>query len=186
MTCIVAIGNPLTKEAIIAGDRAVSDTAQGFIAMSKHPKIFMMNSFLMGYAGDIKFGKIIQYYFQPSEPNSDIDLDEHMNTIFMSELKQCLAENEYEPNKEEHSTFGLIVAIDGRVFEITVDFEALEFTTNYMAIGSASEYALGSLHTTELNKKMTIRDKAMHALSAAAHFSPSCSEPFDILTIGEK
>jgi hypothetical protein len=186
MTCIVAIGDPRTKQSVIAGDRAISDVNQGFISMSKHPKIFMINPYLIGYAGDIKAGKIIQYYFQPSEPNADIELDCHMNTIFMSELKYCFEENEYEPNKEEHSTFGLIVAVYGRIFEITSSFEALEYTTNYMAIGSASEYALGSLHTTELNNKIKIRDKAMYALQAAAAFSPSCSEPFDILSIGEK
>jgi ATP-dependent protease HslVU (ClpYQ) peptidase subunit len=186
MTCIVAIVNPITKESVMAGDRAISDVGQGFIAMSRHPKIFMFHPFLIGYAGDVKVGKLIQYYFEPSQPQTNIDLDEHMNTIFVSELKHLLSENEYETNKEEHSTFGLVVAIEGRIFEITEGFEALEYTTNYMAIGSASEYALGSLHTTELNNKITIRDKAVYALSAAAAFSPSCSEPFDILSIGEK
>jgi len=187
MTCIVAISNPTTKEIIIGGDRAISDTLNGITITSKHPKVFKWNSYLIGYAGDIRAGKVVQYQFAPPEPNPDIDLDYFMNTEFISNLKSCFSDNEYEISKEDHSTgFGLIVAINGRIFEITSQFEAIEYTTNYIAIGSASDYALGSLHTTEFIKNITMKQRVEYALTAAAEYSTTCSAPFDIIDIGEK
>lgn len=187
MTCIVAISNPITKEIIIGGDRAISDVLNGITITAKNPKVFQWGSYLFGYAGDIRAGKIVQYSFEPSEPSPHMELDHFMNTEFISALKTCLAENEYEVSKEEHNAgFGLIVAVNGRIFEITSQFEAIEYSTNYIAIGSASDYALGSLHTTEFIKNVTMKQRVEYALATAAEFSTTCSAPFDIISIGEK
>lgn len=187
MTCIVAVSNPTTKEVVMGGDRAISDVLNGITITAKHSKVFQWGSYLFGYAGDIRAGKIVQYQFEPPEPNELIELDHFMNIEFVNSLKACFAENEYEVSKDEHNAgFGLIVATDGRIFEITSQFEAIEYSTNYIAIGSASEYALGSLHTTEFFKNVTMNQRVEYALAAAAEFSTTCSAPFDIISIGEK
>jgi len=186
MTCIVAVSNPINNSIVIGGDRAISDAINGITITTKHPKVFKWGSYLFGYAGDIRAGKIVQYYFEPDEPQKDMELDEYMNRFFVSQLKQCLDDSEYEINKEDsNSGFGLVVAVNGHIFEITSQFEAIEYATNYVAIGSASEYALGSLHSTEFNKKITMKQRVEYALAAAAEFSTTCSAPFDIISIGE-
>lgn len=187
MTCIVAVSNPLTQEVIMGGDRAISDILNGITITSKHPKIFKWNSYLIGYAGDIRVGKIVQYQFTPPEPSKDIELDYFMNTEFINSLRTCLADNEYEINKEDNNAgFGLIIAINGRIFEITSQLEAIEYSTNYIAIGSAADYAFGSLHTTEFIKNVTMKQRVEYALAAAAEYSTTCATPFDIISIGEK
>jgi hypothetical protein len=191
MTCIVAIGDPISKITVMGGDRAVSDNS-GFIATSAHPKVFVRYQYLFGYAGSIRFGKLIQYGFEPPVyvPELDGDLDEFMNTIFCPQLKSFLEENQFEmfDHKEEigPSVSGLIVGIEGRIFEIEYDLAAIEYADNYAAIGSASEYAVGALSAYKnIHGSKYLTEQINGALRVAAKHSTTCSAPFDILTIGE-
>jgi hypothetical protein len=61
------------------------------------------------------------------------------------------------------------------------DFHIGEAIVNYMAEGSGSAFAMGSLHTTRNQKNPKMRLKA--ALEASAEFTMSVSPPFTYLQV---
>ena len=192
MTCIIAVGDPANKITVIGGDRAVSDSG-GYIGSFAHPKVFTLSQYAIGYAGSIKLGKLMQYLFTPPEyvEERDGDLDRFMNAIFCPALKSFLEENEFEmfDHKEEigPSVSGLIVGIEGRIFEIEYEMAAIEYADNYAAIGSASEIAIGAIaaYKNAYGSKH-LKSQVEGALRVAAKHSTTCEAPFDILVIGEK
>lgn len=191
MTCIVAVGDPKTKVVFMGGDRAISD-AGGFISTAAHPKVCKKNSYVFGYAGSVKFGKLIEYCFEPPvySEKKDGDLDRFMNTKFVSSLKAFLEEQQFDmfEHKEEigSSMSGLLVGIEGRIFEVEYELAAIEYADNYAAIGSASEYATGALAAYKnIYGTKYIKESIINALKVAAKHSTTCSEPFDIVSLGE-
>jgi hypothetical protein len=52
------------------------------------------------------------------------------------------------------------------------DFQLAEYKENYTAIGSGTQYALGSLYTTA-RTKLKPPDRLEIAIKAASYFSPS-------------
>jgi len=192
MTCIVAIGNPSTKTVVMGGDRAISDS-RGYIANSAHSKVIRNCQYLFGYAGSVRFGKLIEHCFEPPDyrgQHLDGDLDQFMNTIFMANFKAFLQENEFDmfDHREEvgSSVSELLVGIEGRIFNIEYELAAIEFMDNYAAIGSASECAVGAIATYKnIYGTKYMKENIKNALKVAAKHSTTCSEPFDILVIGE-
>jgi 20S proteasome alpha/beta subunit len=176
----------------MGGDRAISDS-NGYITRSAHPKVFRRYQYLFGYAGSVKFGKLIEHGFEPPTyrgEDADGELDEFMNTDFVEALSAFLEEKTFSmfDDKPEigASTSGLLVGIEGRIFEIEYELAAIEFADNYAAIGSATEFAIGALATHKnIYGKKYLKNNITNALKVAAKHSTTCSEPFDIVMIGE-
>ena len=71
----------------MAGDRGASD--DGTILALDAPKVWKIGPYLIGYAGSMD-GERIRYNFKPSAPILK-DIDKHMQTKFIKELKEELA-----------------------------------------------------------------------------------------------
>jgi 20S proteasome alpha/beta subunit len=171
MTCIIAMIK--NNNAIIAADRGASDT--NIILPLATSKIWQKNKYLFGYYGGME-GELVKDNFTPPEmPKTDIDV--FMRGTFLLKLKDF-----YEQSgiNKDTSELGLIVIAGNYIYEHNItDMSMSRYETDYLACGSGSEYAFGSLYSTSTYKDSIKRVKI--ALEAAIKYSPSCLGPIDIL-----
>jgi ATP-dependent protease HslVU (ClpYQ) peptidase subunit len=176
MTCIVAIAH--NGKVHMGCDSAAydSDSTTHFIKTS--PKIFAIDDYIIGYANSFRAGQIIQYDFIPPIPDPK-NIMRTMTIDFVSGIHSAYERNKFI-NDGESEYADLIVGVNGQIFTIESDFQVQEYTDSYIAIGSGSNFALGSLHSTRHLKNPAIRIEK--ALYAAAEYTGSVKPPFYIET----
>lgn len=178
MTCIVAVKGKDGKVAI-AGDRGASDSHT--VVNLANPKIFEVNDFLIGYAGSLA-GDRLKYLFNPTKPKADANLDKHMATTFLNQLKVIYDQANIQYNSSE-ADLSLLVVYGNNIYKhFASDMSMCRIDDDYDALGSGEEYALGSLWSTASIKSAQTR--AELAVSAAIKYSQTCSGKVDVL-IGE-
>lgn len=179
MTCIVAICQD--GKVFMGGDSGASDAESGSIATVSSPKVFVKDEYIIGYAGNFRFGKFMQYAVElpkvPSWAKGD-KIDEFVNGIFIASIRKQIAEMALE---EKEKDFGLLIGLRGRVFELGDNYAAVEMSRGYNATGSGAEVATGSLYTTETWKDPIKRIKT--ALTASAEFNAFVRPPFTIVEV---
>ena len=172
MTCIVGISH--NGNVYIGGERGASDGST--ILPLTTPKVRKNNDYLIGYAGSQGIGQIP---FMISLPPIGKNIEKTLRTEFVSTLKNSIDECGNASHLEDNTTDWLI-GVQGRLFEISSeDWSVCEFEST--AIGSGSNIAMGSLHTTRTWKDQEKRIR--YALQAAVDISPTCLDPIDIYSI---
>jgi ATP-dependent protease HslVU (ClpYQ) peptidase subunit len=79
----------------------------------------------------------------------------------------------------------MIIVIGTHIYEHDAGTMSMtRFQTDYLSVGSGSEYALGSLYATSAwaDGKKRVRT----AIEAAVKYSPSCMGPVDVVSILNK
>jgi len=175
MTCIVAIKDQ--GKLYFGADSHLSEKDYSFAI--KSPKLFRNGPFIFGYSGSVRAGKVFQYDLQ-LPPVDYQNLDQYMNREFVTALMDCAERNRLliDEEKESNDIADLIVGIDGRLFEIQSHIQSIELTVEYMASGSGSRIALGSLFST---KGLPPRTRIKTALEASAKYSWGVGKPFHYL-----
>lgn len=173
MTCIVGIA----KDGIVylAGDSALT-AEEGHIYVGKRAKVFRNGEIVIGNSGSIRIPQLLEYADLPTvtEP-----IERYMVTEFIPALKKLLKDDEQKAdNPMDDSAF--LVGMRGHLFIVYSDFQASESALNYHAIGSASDIALGSLHTTR-DSDIAPEQRLWCALNAAHAHNYTVREPFTIL-----
>jgi ATP-dependent protease HslVU (ClpYQ) peptidase subunit len=180
MTCIVAVKHD--QNIFMGGDRCLSDYESSFYMPTTDPKIFKKDNMIIGYAGSVRMGKVIKYDFEPPKSNTR-DLDKYMNIDFISALRECLEKNNLKldtSSPERNDMSELIIGIKGRIFIVEDDWQVTEYIHDYLAIGSGSPYALGSLYSTT---DLPPNERVQKALEAADQFSITVCQPFDYIVL---
>jgi ATP-dependent protease HslVU (ClpYQ) peptidase subunit len=105
---------------------------------------------------------------------------EYMVTGFVDAMRKCLKSSgaAQETNKIEEQENHFIIGFKGRLFEIDEAYGVCEIKEEFIAIGSGTEYALGSLYTT---KGRDPEKRVIEALKASAHFCEGVRAPFHIV-----
>jgi ATP-dependent protease HslVU (ClpYQ) peptidase subunit len=174
MTCIAAVTH---QNAIyMAGERGNSD--DHCILSSIDKKITKKGEYLIGYSGNTGMGQAVQYSFTPPFFGSK-DINKFMVSRFVPALRKFYEESKISmPEKEDdHASF--IIGILGCIFEIdTSDFQVGQYEE--LAIGSGSQYALGSLYSTRHIKDP--KKRLRMALESSILYSPSCQGPIDYIS----
>lgn len=180
MTCI--IGYIDEGNVYMGGDSAVIRGTQ--LDNVKIEKVFQINKFLIGVAGDAKVLSILKYSFEPPEHPMDMPTDKYMNTLFINKLRECFKDSGYATKKDERENFGstILVGYNQKLFMICCDYCVTEIGGNYMTIGCGDDYASGALYALE-GSILGIEDRIYKALETAAKFSNSVCAPFYILKI---
>ena len=177
MTCIVGIKGE--KRLFIGGDSAVSSA--NLVQTIADPKVWKKGQFIIGFAASLRVGQLVKYNLK-IPPFNGKDPTEYMVTSFVNSMRKTLknagAAREHEKEEEQENQF--LVGYKGRLFEIDEAYGVCEVGDEYVAIGSGTEYALGSLFTTR-NQDPQKRIKA--ALEAAAYFSEGVRPPFHMVSI---
>lgn len=178
MTCIVAYEKDGTVW--MGGDSA--GVAGYSISARGDSKVFINKNYLIGFTSSFRMGQILRYKLNPS-PCQTWDLEKHMSTTFIDEVRECLSKNGYlhtASGVESGGTF--LVATQGRIFVVDSDFQVGWNRVPYNAVGCGQDLALGVMHG--LHKHQACRpDSIVHtALEAAAEFSAGVCGPYTILT----
>lgn len=174
MTCIVAITDG--SKIYMGGDSAAAEMEGNFVTSRIEPKVFVKDNYIIGYAGSFRLGKLVEHLFELPKPSGD--LDKFMNTIFLSELRECFEENKLD-NSEDKDAGELLIGINGRLYEFNSDWHIGQNAYEYNSIGSGSQFAMGSLFSTRRIKSPSARITL--ALEASEAFSPYVRRPFTIL-----
>ena len=158
----------------------------GYALQTKHPKLFRRTipgtkaPILFGFAGDFRIGYLLRTMPLPeSSGSTGAYVAETLVNAMRARFRDAgilEAQNEMETNEAQ-----LLISCDGRLFSMWEDFMALETGHDYMAVGSAMEVALGSLHSTGGIDPETRLDMA---LDAAETHNAFVKRPFHKLCIG--
>jgi ATP-dependent protease HslVU (ClpYQ) peptidase subunit len=175
VTCIVGLSHQ--GKVFMGGDAAAAD--DNIVSARKEPKVFIKNGYLIGYSGSFRFGKVVQYIFNPPKPPHD-EIDKFLNTTFVNLLRETCEANKVDPSSEEDSS-EMLVGIGGKVFEFCNDWHFGEDINDFNAVGSGTSFALGSLYSTRRLRNPNARIQL--ALESAERFSPSVKGPFTILEL---
>jgi ATP-dependent protease HslVU (ClpYQ) peptidase subunit len=180
MTCIVGLKGP--DGIYIGGDSAVS--SHNLVQTICDPKVWRKGQFILGFAGTLRAGQIIKYNLK-IPPINQREPTQYMVTSFVNAMRKSLkdAGAAREEHKEEEHDNQFLVGWRGRLFEIDEAYGVCEVADEFVAIGSGTEYALGSLHTTRTD---FAEERVKKALEAAAYFSESVRAPFHIVKIKNK
>lgn len=173
MTCIVGLAGK--TKVIIGGERGSSDESS--ILSTSQPKVFKLNQYVIGYAGNIGLGQAVAYNFEPPSLKN-LDPSTHMLKVFIPSLRKFFKDNDiFLPEKtEEHTDF--IVGLSNKIYGVSsYDFQCVEYP--FLAIGSGSSFALGSLHSST---HLPGKERVKLALEAAIEYSPTCLSPTDIIS----
>ena len=179
MTCIVSICQD--GKVFMGGDSGASDAESGSIGVVTSPKVFVKDEYIVGYSGNFRFGKFLQYSFEfPKVPSwvKDQKVDEFVNGLFVSALRKQITEFALE---EKEKDFGILIGVRGHLFEMGDNYAAVELLNEYNAVGSGSEIARGVLYATGTWKDPIKRIRL--ALNASAEFNAFVRPPFTILEV---
>jgi|LakMenEpi03Aug12_release.lakeMendotaPanAssembly.Ray.scaffolds.fasta_scaffold224096_3 ATP-dependent protease HslVU (ClpYQ) peptidase subunit len=172
MTCIVGIRSD--TGVYLASERGLSD--DDVIVSMTAPKIRQNGMYIIGYADSPGTGQLLHWMTLPTPPKKNVE--KFMRTTFISSIRKQLTESGVDLKESAHASF--LVGVSDQLFFIdTQDWQVTE--CEYMAIGSGSSIAMGSLYTTSTWK--SAEKRAYTAVSAAIELSPSCQGPIDILSI---
>ena len=181
MTVIAAVVNEAGS--YIAGDRGASD--DNIILPLAHPKVWQLGQYLFGYYGSMD-GEKVMYNFEPPVPTAHQkkNIDKFMGNEFTKALKEFYDEH-FVFVSEKECDFGMIIIAEGKMYEHDAGTMSMtRFDVQYLSVGSGSEYALGSLHTSEAWADG--RRRVRTGVEAAIKYSPSCMGPVDVIGITNK
>lgn len=185
MTCIVAIRDG--DYVYMGGDSFLGHA--GKAGTMSTPKLFKKGSLLIGAAGSSKLIEIFEDQFQNID---DKLLDGIERNLIMDEIKRIYKHyGLYKDGKGLLDDGAALIAYKNKIFFFqNYDFSLTE-VSNYYAIGSGEQYALGSIYTSYMmnqemawNNKISIKIEniIITALCAASLLCPTVSGPFIILS----
>ncbi len=182
MTCIIGL---VDKDNVWMGvDTFGSD---GYVGVERTDrKMFVpegVNHALISYITSFRMGQILMY-----EEDLFKELDvikrridhKYMVKKFIPKVQKAFEKGGFGKEKDGEKEGGcFLVAYKGMLFDIAEDYQVGICSSGYVADGCGSEFALGSLATTE-EMIMKPKDRILAALRAAAMYSVGVSGPFFI------
>lgn len=142
----------------------------GFVALSE-PKVWRAGRYVLGHCGDGRECQLVKHAFEP--PEYDGNGMVFMVNTFVPPLMELIGDH----SDDDEFSFGLLVGINSRLFEIDEDGCVTE-RMDIAAMGSGGPIALGSLEAT---RELAPRDRLEAALAASAKHRNDVSEPFTIM-----
>ncbi len=189
MSCAIGI---FWKNKIYMGvDSCASDGETKYTLKNK--KIFKKGDFLVSFCGSSRPFNLIQYLLKfPSKTQMKKIKDDFkfISTMFVNTIKACILENgQLVTNPEtgvEYMNTELLVAYNKNIYHISFDFQVDVVKDEYLAIGSGSSFALGSLHTTSrfvVDSLYNPQNRIEWALEAASYYATTVGPPFHFMSI---
>lgn len=186
MTCIVGLVDSKTKTVLIGAD---SQGTGGFtISNRKDGKVFKNGDFVMGCTSSYRMIQLLRFSLKPPHLQ-DKEIYEYMCTDFIDAVRKCFTDGgfmqKWTDGDQKGGTF--LVAHKDRLFKIENDFQVGELVEGYDSCGCGEEFALGSLYATKrVDKELEPKERVLHALYAAAHFSAGVGSPFTVMSTDSK
>jgi len=192
MSTIIGITNK--HGACIAADGRISSIDQdGYTTQintlpKNQTKVIKNNGWIIGTSGDLRAINLLQHAHKPTKPPTHNNIEKHIITKFIPELRNTFDTHGYSLPQREQSTHvaehssTILIAAKGQIFCIDGDYSVLTEQLGIYAIGSGAQYALGHLYTlrhTIPNLKLGhLEQTCIGALETAAHWDPHTGPPY--------
>jgi len=167
MTCIIGI--ECENKVYLAGD--VQGTGWNNKIVHTEPKVYKKNDVIFGYTTSYRFGQIIEHHIDvPLIPEDKSKIYQWICTQFIPNIRQTLTEHEYEGGGE------MLFGVGNELWKLQEDFSVLRAACGYNAVGSGTEYAIGSIFTSVSSRQVNsdnVEDVLKLAIKAAGNYSPS-------------
>lgn len=179
MTCIVAVkqGNKV----YMGADSCVS--SQHTYNVDIDDKIYRKGDFIFGGAGSVRVKDVIQYGITIPENIEIPEVERFIRMELVPAIQEICSKNGaiVEQSGSKYSEGALLVAYKNNLWEVWGDFAVTTVKNrNYTSIGSGSDFAMGSFHSTE-GLGLTPNKRLNMALEAAVAFQQGCRAPFHYL-----
>lgn len=176
MTCIAGIVDKKSGIVIIGGDSA--GAGGNLIVTRSNPKVFRNGKFIIGCTSSFRMIQLLQFSLKPPSIKSK-DIYEYMCTDFIDEVRRCFKDGgylqKYTDGDEKGGNF--LVAYKDRLFQVEDDFQVGESLNGMDSVGCGSEFALGSLYSTQ-GQDISARDRVLKSLETAEFFALGVRRPF--------
>lgn len=184
MTCIVGIAQG--GRVWLGGDNA--GFIGGTILQHNNGKVFRSGEFVMGCAGNRRFGELARYAFKP--PTIKIkDVERYMVTTFIDALREALRGKGYlsstngQEGADRENGDGMLVGVRGGLYFVGCDFTASMVADGMFSIGCGQDYALGALYATPAAEPEV---RIGVALAAAERYSDGVVGPFHVVSTPDR
>jgi len=168
----------------MAADSLISEDNEAY---SIEGKVFEFDGVGYGVTGDLRVGQLLKYNRSEEyeSPDKYEDPLEWIVTVLVPELRKLTAEHQvWEWTKKSERGVSILVALRGQLFYVQGDWSVYRAVVGYMAAGSGSSVALGSLHTSK-DYEEDAEERCRAAVEAAAYHVPSVAEPIHTIFIEE-
>lgn len=185
MTCIVAAWSEKDGCVWLGADSAVTDDELTLYPMTE-PKVQQRGNIGVGYAGNLRFGQVVTWGFNPPSLAIEDDVTAWIHTQWLPAYRFALSEagqiaEPSDPADGTERAFGeLVVVVGHRIFTVGDDLSIGEWPL-FTAIGSGGAYALGALD--QMAGRGLRRSSVERALQTAAVFNAGVLPPWTILRI---
>jgi hypothetical protein len=186
MTCIAAV---VGKDGTVwmGGDSAGIDSDSLDLGIGKETKVWAASGLLFGACGSFRVSQVLRWHMTVPDANPVHDPLQYITGPLVDAMRNALqsagALTVWEEDATESMGGGLLIAYQGRVFEMWGDFGVGELIHDYGATGCGGPVAVGSLATTEglnLNPKRRVQ----LALDAAERHNAGVRGPMVIIKQG--
>ena len=153
MTCIIAI-EAIDQQSgknvvVMAGDwQATGNYIKQNVTKSK---IFSHSNLLFGYTATFRFGQLVEHCLNNNTlipPSNASDNYKWLVVTFVPALIKTLESNKYDASLRG---VGLLIGINGEVWEVQSDFSVLRNSLGFNSVGH-NDIALVSIHTYALTQ----------------------------------
>ena len=166
MSCLIAYKSG--NKVYLGADGAATEE-DGDIRPIKTKKIFRVGDYLIGYAGSIRSGQIVQTI---DPPESIEELVEAIRTK-MEEFG-CLAVTDASTSLTQ-SCF--IIIYKDNIYELLSDFQLNEVDGNFTTIGCGAPYAYGAMHVIQ-EEDSSPSQKIAKALKVVSNYHAAVRPPY--------
>lgn len=183
MTCIVGLEHE--GEVWIGGDSIAVEMGSLRKSIRQDEKVFNnkhIPSMVIGFSGSFRIGQLLRYSFVPPLKPTRLSVHEYLATSFIDAVRQCFKANgtmQYRDGLECAHQF--LIGYGGNLFLVDSDFQVAKLSTNYAAIGTGGDAAMGSLYTSCKQNIADPKHAITVALEASAAFNAGVSPPWTIL-----
>lgn len=150
-------------------------------------KVFRNGEFLIGVAGIVRIANLLRHSFEPPKRHPDTDIEKFMATDFVNAMRLCLQSGGQLENTKgvESAWHSIVIGYQGRIFIVDCDFAVVTSNVPWMATGSGSEVALGSLWATS-TLEWTPERRLENAVQAAIAMDVYCGGRPEIMCLPGK
>jgi ATP-dependent protease HslVU (ClpYQ) peptidase subunit len=183
MTCIAALVEK--GKVYMAADSAGTGGWNQYIRADG--KMFAVSDdMLVGVCGSFRVRDLLKYRLPALryDPKQE-DVTHFIVTDLVEAIRQTLKDGGacHSENGIDEFEGAVLIAFKGRLFEIDNDFQVAEQTAPYHAVGSGSDIAQGSLHSTH-GLKMSPRKRLEKAMVASERYNAAVRAPFHFAVLG--
>lgn len=136
-----------TDRGVLLGGDSRIGVGEGFGFISDAPKVWRVNGggIVVGCTGTIRILQSIKYFFTVEKMPKDYEIEEYLATDFVNAVREAFKAGGVNNGDDEWS---MLIGVQDKLYCMDAGMGITRSHLGFFAIGSGSDFALGSLLTT--------------------------------------